>query len=139
MKYDDYKWHFNDDFPKDLPKEATLIHIGMFMAWAIDNNLESDLLKENFSNELDKFRNRKITGKRFVELCCDYKLTSDDLNDKGNKFAEHYYDSDEYFEDYVDASNENNETIFHEEDTWDKYYEIKKVIDKKFEKWQIKK
>jgi hypothetical protein len=81
MKYDDYKWHLNDAFPKDLDEDRALTHIGMFIGWVIDNGLESELLKENFNRELQNFRQRKITGSQFIALCCDYKLISDDLNE----------------------------------------------------------
>jgi len=136
MKYDDYKWHINEHFPKDLEENRALTHIGMFMGWAIDSELESSLLKENFSNELQKFKNREITGGEFVALCCDYKLTSDDLNEEGNLFAEDYYATDKYFDDYTSVSDDNNETIFHEADSWDNYYKIQKIVNKRYEKWR---
>lgn len=39
MKYDDSTWHTDGDFPADLPPEAGATHIGMFMAWALAQNL----------------------------------------------------------------------------------------------------
>ena len=82
------------------------------------------------------FRNREISGAKIIERCCDFKLVSEDLNNEANSFAKSYYNTDEYFDDYVDLSAEHNETIFHEPDTWDKYEEVKKVIEKKFAKWK---
>ncbi len=138
MKYDDYKWHIGDDFPKDLHKKAALIHIGMFMGWIIDNHLEGDLLRENFKNELEKFRKREITGAKFIELCCDFKLVSDDLNEEANEFAKNYYASDDYIDDYIELSDDENETIFHEPDTWEKYDSISKLIQKRYEEWKVR-
>jgi hypothetical protein len=138
MKYDDYKWHLNENFPKDLDENKALTHIGMFMGWVIDSRLESELLNEHFSTELQEFKQRKITGSQFVVLCCDYKLTSDDLNEEANLFAEDYYAKGKYFDDYAKASDDNNDTIFHEADTWDNYIKIKNIIDKRYKKWKNK-
>jgi hypothetical protein len=47
MKYDDSSWHYGGDvFPEDLPPEAGGTHIGMFLAWAIMNYLESEMHSE---------------------------------------------------------------------------------------------
>ena len=138
MKYDDYNWHINDTFPSDLPHDAALTHMGMFMGWVIDTELESELLKDNFYSELRKFRNREITGSQFIKLCCDYKLTSDDLNDEGNLFAKDYYATYQYFKDYGNVSDDSTESIFHEADNWENYQKVKSVIDKRYTKWKIK-
>ena len=139
MKYDDYNWHINDSFPSDLPHDAALTHIGMFMGWVIDTGLECELLKDYFSCELQEFKNRKITGSQFVKLCCDYKLTSDDLNEEGNLFAKDYYATDKYFDDYANVSDDSNKTIFHEADNWENYQKIKNILDKRYKKWESKK
>ncbi len=132
MKYDDLKWHINDEYPSDVPQENALIHSGMFMGWVLDNELESDMLRKNFSQEIQDFRNRKITGAKFLELCCDSKLTSDDLSKKANVFAEYYYATDDYIDDYVDISDDNNETIFHEPNTWEKYNQVYEIIQQRY-------
>lgn len=136
MKYDDIKWHLNAEYPKELESNRALTHIGMFMGWVIDKGFEGALLQKHFSKELQEFRDRKITGAKFLELCSDNKLVSEDLNAEANKFAEEYYASDKYIDDYVDLSDDNNETIFHEPDSWEKYEEVKKVINKRYEEWK---
>ena len=139
MKYDDCSWHINDKFPSDLPREAALTHTGMFMGWAIDAGLESELLKENFSSELQKFKNREITGSKFLSLCCDGKLTSDDFNDDGNLFAKSYYASDKYIGDYDDVCDDDCETIFHVKDSWENYQKVKEIIDKRYMEFKNRK
>ena len=138
MKYDDYRWHIAEDYPTDLPKEAAVTHMGMFMGWVLDKGFEGDILKERFSENIDKFRKRQITGAKFLELSSDFRLVSEDLNDEANKFAEFYYASDDYFDDYIDLSDDNSETIFHEPDTWAKYEIIKKMIEEKYEEWTFR-
>ncbi|GIM56636.1 hypothetical protein CAPN006_10300 [Capnocytophaga canimorsus] len=136
MKYDDIKWHLNDEFPQDLDSKRALTHMGIFMGWVIDMKLEGEILKENFYKELQKFRERKITGADFLELCSDCKLVSEDLNAEANEFAKDYYDSGQYFDDYVEYSDDNFLTIFHEPNTWEKYESIKRVITERYEEWK---
>ncbi|MGO3183428.1 MAG: DUF7832 domain-containing protein [Aequorivita sp.] len=138
MKYDDYKWHTANDFPNDLPKEAALIHMGIFMGWILDKGFEGELLKEHFNEQIKQFRNREITGSKFLQLCCDYKLVSEDLNDRANSFAKSYYSTGTYFDDYVDHTDDKNETIFHESDSWENYYKMKEVIEQRFQEWFLK-
>lgn len=138
MVYDDYKWHIANNFPIDLPKEAALTHMGMFMGWFLDKGFEADYLKENFSKNIEKFLNREFTGAKFLELSSDSKLLSKHLNDEANKFSEFYYASGNYLDDYVNLLDKSNKTIFHEPDSWEKYEKIKKVIDEKFEEWTFK-
>jgi hypothetical protein len=136
MKYDDIKWHLNDEYPRDLDRNRALTHMGMFIGWVIDKGFEGNILKENFPKQLQEFRDRKITGAKFLELCSDNKLVSEDLNNEANQFAKYYYASDKYLDDYVDLSDDNNETIFHEPDNWDKYDEVKNLIEKRYEEWK---
>ncbi|WP_438273016.1 DUF7832 domain-containing protein [Zobellia galactanivorans] len=79
-----------------------------------------------------------MTGAKFLELSSDSRLVSEDLNEHANKFAEFYYGSDDYFDDYIDLSDDANETVFHEPDTWEKYEIVKKMIDEKYEEWTFK-
>ncbi|MGR3807129.1 hypothetical protein SAMN05660772_00415 [Pasteurella testudinis DSM 23072] len=132
MKYDDIKWHLNEDYPNDLPVNNALTHMGLFMHWIINNDLTSCLLKENFQREIEQVKSNQITGSEFIQKCCDEKLTSDDFNTNGNEFAQYYYSSDKYFDDYVDHSNPNLPTIFHEPNNLEKYNEISNIISKRY-------
>ena len=40
--YDKAKYHYEGDFPQELPMEQAFVHTGMFLSWIIDNNLFSD-------------------------------------------------------------------------------------------------
>lgn len=135
MKYDDQKWHLNDDFPSGLDEKCALIHMGFFITWIIDNHLESNVLASKFPHEINLLRNRKITGVDFILRCCDNKLSSEDLNDIGNQFAEFYYASNQYFDDYVELSDPNKESIFLEPNSWNKYDEVKHMIDGRYSLW----
>ena len=48
MTYDKADWHYGGDFPSDLKPEDGATHIGMFLAWIIENDLISEFhLKES--------------------------------------------------------------------------------------------
>lgn len=135
MEYDNQNWHLNDDFPSNLDEKCALTHMGFFITWIIDNHLESNLLASNFINEINLLRNREMTGVDFILRCCDNKLSSDDMNDTGNQFAQSYYASDQYFDDYVELSDSNQDSIFSEPNSWAKYDDVRQVIDKRYNSW----
>ena len=45
MAYDKTDWHYGGDYPENLPSKNGGTHIGMFLAWAINNNLEGEILR----------------------------------------------------------------------------------------------
>jgi len=51
MKYDDASWHYDGDYPEDLPIENTSTHIGMFLKWCICKNFYSEFLMEDSEEE----------------------------------------------------------------------------------------
>jgi hypothetical protein len=134
MKYDDASWHYEGDYPSELPNEAGATHIGMFLAWALSRNLSGTLHLEESKAALDKLRNRDITGAAFLIEQCDEKLTDEDLNDVGNAFAAEYYENT-YFDDYCVVFKE-GETAYHVENTWANFDRIAPVLDRRFEQWQ---
>ena len=56
MKYDDASWHYDGNFPADLPDEAGATHIGMFLCWIIMRRMEGDFLKEQSTSALEGVR-----------------------------------------------------------------------------------
>jgi hypothetical protein len=141
-KYDDASWHYEGDYPQNLPNANAAIHIGMFITWCIENDLiddENDHI-EDCAEEIQKIKKHEMTGGQFLIECCDEKFIDYDLSDLGNAFAEDYYDYDteytiKYGDDFCDLFDE-YETAYHVEDTWENYKLIKKIIDKRFEEWK---
>ena len=86
-KYDDASWHYGGDFPEDLPNENGAIHIGIFLAWCINNDLISDFQKEESPVDIAKVKNHEMTGAQFLMANCDGKFTDEDLTDEGNSFT----------------------------------------------------
>ncbi len=102
--YDKAKYHYEGDFPQELPMEQAFVHTGMFLGWIIDNNLFSDEFLEETEEEINKFKLRKMTGTQ-VYMFWDGVLSDDMLNDEGNQFAIDYFDFEKglYLDDYDDV------------------------------------
>jgi hypothetical protein len=140
MKYDDASWHYEGDFPSELPQEAGATHIAMFVAWAALNGLVGDYHTVDAAEELALLRKREITPTDWFISVCDEKFTDEDLNAEGNAFARSYYGdrtglhtaSGSYLADYeaifVDAP-----TLYHVDDSWGSFDAIAPVISKRFE------
>lgn len=150
-KYDDASWHYEGDFPEDLPAESAATHIGMFLTWCIDNDLISEFQNAHREEDIQKIKNRKLTGAEFLIHNCDEKLTDGDLNDLGNDFAKDYYEEDtdfsakfgNYLDDYTSTFDQNAdqndfeyETFYHVENTFENYEILKPIIDKRLEEWK---
>ena len=150
-KYDDASWHYEGDYPANLPNENAATHIGMFLNWCIDNNLISEELEEDAEEELEQIKNRELTGAEFLIQVCDEKLVDDDLNEMGNEFAADYYEDEtefatkyssygmdysQTFDKQAEQSGVEYSSFYHVENTFENYDLIKAVIDQRFEEWR---
>ncbi len=150
-KYDDASWHYEGDFPKNLPIENAATHIGMFITWCIENNLLSEEQTLDFEEDISEVKKYKMTGSEYLINNCDEKFIEDDLCELGNNFTKDYYNNNSlfadkygtYFTDYCNIFDENAEkngfeyeSLYHVENTWKNYQLIKVIIDKRFEEWK---
>lgn len=150
-KYDDASWHYGGDFPKDLPEKNGATHTGMFLIWCIENNLVSEEFKKDNEEEIEKLKNREITGAELIIDSMDGKFSEYDLNDLGNAFAKDYYvDETDFadkfssfatdylnlFDSIAEESDYEYETFYHIEDTYENYDLMKQVIDYRFLEWK---
>lgn len=141
MSYDNAGWHYGGDYPKDLPRENGGTHIGMFLAWAIMNNLEGDFHREESAASLAAVRARQMTGRQFLFKECDERFWDEDLNAEGNAFAKVYYDVADangcrYLEDYERILLTDLPTLYHAEDSWQNFDKISPVISQRFNEWK---
>ena len=136
MKYDDSEYFFMNFTDDDLPVEAGATHIGMFMAWVIMHDLFSDDFHS--TQEIEKVKSRKITGRDFVIDSCDGKLCDEDLSEEGNKFVMWYYES-KYFDDYCkvfEISGDGVNEFCGIEDKWENFEKLTLVLDKRLNEWK---
>ena len=141
MKYDDASWHYGGDFPDDLPDTAGATHIGMFLAWALINDMAGELHLDGSQESIKKVKNRDMTGSEFLIRECDEKFTDEDLNNEGNSFAKYYFDDDEegygkYISGYEEALSSELPSMYHVKDTWENFDKLKSLIDKAYQQWK---
>lgn len=142
MAIDRTDWHSGQGFPKELPSKNGGTHIGMYLAWIINNQLEGAIHHENAESEqaLERVRKREITGREFLISACDEKLWESDLNEEGLDFTKQYYvttgGGTTYFEDYIFALAETLPSIYHVADTWENYDTLSKRLDHRFREWK---
>lgn len=143
MIIDCAQWHYEDDFPHNLPQSQASTHIGMFLSWIIINHLESDVLKEHLADELVKVRSRQQTGRDFLLNHVEGQFLSDDLNALGLAFTQAYYQDEaqegygQYMVDYYMALNVVKlPSLYHVLDSWHQYDLVAKHIDAAYASWQ---
>ncbi|EPZ53325.1 hypothetical protein H477_5088 [[Clostridium] sordellii ATCC 9714] len=59
MIIDSMDWHYRDNYPDNLDKLHAATHIGIFLGWIIENNLESEFLKNILKEDIEISRNVK--------------------------------------------------------------------------------
>jgi hypothetical protein len=138
MKYDDASWHSGGDFPKELPQSAGAIHTGMFVAWALLSGLGGLIHTDDFAEDLEALKARKITPGAYFLRACDGKFTDEDLNEQGNAFTKHYFDlqTGSYLEDYETILGQGMSSLYHVSDSWANFDRLKPVLDNRFADWR---
>lgn len=136
--YDKAKYHYNGDFPEDLPIEQAYVHTGMFLGWIIENNLFSKEFEEKSRDDINEFKLRQITGTQ-IYMKWGGVFADDMLNDEGNQFAMYYFNNNndwKYLYDYRDVFVDAGETLYHVQDTWENYSELKEEVDYSYLNWK---
>lgn len=142
MTYDKVAWHYGGNFPADLPPENGGTHIGMFLAWCIINGLSGQLHDEESPDALTAVRERRMTGRDFVQQMCDEKFWEEDLNEEGNRFAKHYYSGPDgkgygdYIEDYESLLAQGLPSTYNVADTWENHARIAERIAARYAAFQ---
>src|SRR3974390_2876498 len=140
MAYDRADFDYSSE-AEPLPKGHAATHIGMFLAWAVLNGLESNFHHECSAQLLDKLRRREITGRQFFEAACNQRFSERDLNEEGNAFVQHYYVDEAgqrgaYFADYKKVLTTGLPSFWHVADTWANYDKLAPVLSRAFSEWK---
>ena len=104
--------------------------MGMFAAWVTLNGMAS----EEFAEDVEILRSRKMTPGEFIMEQCDEKMVSDMFTDEGNRFAMAYYESKtgKFLEDYESTLAQGLPSTYHIKDSWETYEKIKPIFDRRF-------
>jgi hypothetical protein len=133
--YDNAKQHFLGNFPDSLPIEQAYVHIGMYLAWIIENNLYSEFFLEEAEIQIFRLQRKEISCTILSEMWDGY-LGYELFNREGNMFTYYYYGGGLYRKDYDEVLVKKLPSIYHVTDTWENYEKIKARIDMRFQDWQ---
>lgn len=139
MKIDCIDWHTDGEFPEDLEYKNGGTHIGMFISWLIINDLVSDSMKEDFSDEIELVLTRQMTGLELL-LIADGKLSEDDISEDAFSFVDAYYNGNldfprSYKKDYETTLVKNSPSFYHVADSWENYSLLESFIDQSYKIW----
>lgn len=138
MAFDRMDWHYNGDYPEELPNENGGTHIGFYLTWLINADLVGEFHLEESIDELAAVRERKMNGREFLITMCDEKFTDEDVNEDGFEFTEFYFQAEEdgFFDDYGRVLAQGLPSVYHVENTWENYDKIALVIGEAYLDWK---
>ncbi|OQW86665.1 MAG: hypothetical protein BWK72_16405 [Rhodoferax ferrireducens] len=134
MKYDDAEIYTDCEVEVDDIGLLSGTHIGFYLAWAVKNSLLANRLRADAEAVLQD----PTLGRALLFNRCDGKLTSDDLNDRGNAFTQSYYESS-YMRDYVALfalDEDDPAALFKVDNTAANYAKVAQWLDASFGEWQ---
>ena len=140
MSYDRADMDYSTD-EDPLPSGHAATHIGIYLAWAVLNGLESDWHRLNSKAQIERLQRREITGAQFFFVACGDRFSEKDLNPEGNLFTRAYYENGPgkrgpYFKDYTKSLASDLSSFWHVEDTWDNYDLLAPIITHRFQEWR---
>lgn len=132
--YDKAQNHFLGHFPADLPIEQAYVHIGIFIGWIIQEQLYSDDFEDEAGTQILRFLRRETSCALLSEIWDGY-LGEELLNEEANDFAQYYYASGKYLEDYKQTLAKELPNYYYVGDTWENYDKMAVVISERFVEW----
>ena len=138
IKYDDAEWHeAGIGFPDESPPEYGGVHIGFYLAWAVERNLASKGFLESARLDILAVERRIASPIRLLEIW-DGKLVSDMLNDEGNRFSQFYYGGNEppYLVDYTEWLEQTGQQLYAVAPTWENYDSLKPALEESWAAWR---
>ncbi len=137
MMYDRAEWHHHGEYyPKDLPPEQAYVHMGLFLGWAVERELTSAEFAEQWKDDLDLFREHRITGPQLFRRCGG-ALEAGMLTAEGRQFAGYYLALPpvRFWEDYEEVLATDLPSIYHVTDNAANYEQLRDRVDQRFRDW----
>ena len=135
--YDKAKYHYEGDFPRDLPDDQAFVHTGLYLGWIIERDLYSDEFREQSAELIVRFKTREITGPEVYESW-DGCLLDSMLGPEGNAFSREYFDFDSgrFLADYEQLLVGELATLYHVANTWDNYDRLRVRLNERHDDWR---
>jgi len=134
MKYDDAEIYMDCEVEVDDIGLLSGTHIGFYLAWAV----KTGLLANRLSADAEAVLQDPTHARALLFDRCDGKLTSDDLNARGNAFTQSYYEP-RYMPDYVALfalDEDDPAALFKVDNTAANYAKVAQWLDARFGEWQ---
>ncbi len=132
--FDKAEYHIETMLEEGLSEDQAYVHIGLFFAWIINNDLTSEYFNDENAEEIKLHKNREISPCQIFKDW-DGVLIGEQLNKLGYNFTLNYYDQ-KYLDDYQKGLKISDDELFKVQDSWESYDMLKKVLDKAFKKWK---
>lgn len=110
--------------------DRAAMHIGVFLAWCVNHDLISEVLKRQHSDLLLKVRVRELDGSELLLRTAAGQLHSELLSEAGQRFANNYYQ--DYLSDYAQALGLDPECPYGVEDSWSAYDLVAAVLTRRW-------
>ncbi len=133
------KHNVTGQFTQEQINEIWLLasnHIGLFIKWLIDNDLQGEDANEKACREV---RDGIITGSEYLMIYLDGKFWDEDVNSQALEFVEEYYEKD-FLNDYCESCpcGESNVPCYSFTSGDDDYNALKKCIDTAYKEYTEK-
>lgn len=132
------KWHFQGDYPKDLPIDNAYNHTGFFIGWLVENEFLSEDFSILIKDGIKSFIKKEITAPTLFKEYFDGLFETHQINDEITPFVLDYYGRDSndsaYFSKYLNKLLKDLPSVYNIKDSWDNYRVIKSFIDVDFKK-----
>lgn len=135
--HDKAKYHYDGEYPEDLPIEQAFVHTGLYLGWLVERGLVSADFIESGEDWIGRFKAREVTGPELYELW-DGALGDDMLNEEGNAFSRYYFDFEKgrFLRDYEELLAAGLPSIYHVENSWENYERLRARIDERYAAWK---
>ncbi|HET9634630.1 MAG TPA: hypothetical protein VFP26_01770 [Gemmatimonadaceae bacterium] len=135
--YDKAKYHYGGNYPEDLPDDQAFVHTGLYLGWIIDNDLYSEMFRDESAELITRFKAREITGPEVYESW-DGCLIDYMLSDDGNAFSRAYFDFERgsFLQDYDEVLGSDYPSLYHVPNTWENYDRLRARLDERYTAWR---
>ena len=135
-EFDDWKLHVNGIFPKDQPPEQGYVHIGLFLAWLLEQDLVDPewLAASGAKRTAEAVKERRETACALRDMT-DGRLASDMLSAEGAAFTGAYYPPEYgYARDYRRVFGRRADR-YGVGDEWLSFDRLAPVLDRRYREW----
>lgn len=134
--YDRADWYVpGANIPADMQPYNAMTPTGFFIQWALENGLVSDRFRQETAEVISAVLFRKLTP---IHLYAAWQGVFDStmLSDRGNAFAQKYFDHDGgfYLIDYAETFIEYDHH-YRPEPTWENYELVAPLISMRYDEW----